>query len=317
MLLHVLMLVVGLMLLYYGAEWLVRGASAMGLRLGMAPLLIGLTVVAFGTSMPELLVSLRAGFDGKGDIAIGNVVGSNIANIALILGVAALIRPLKVQAQVVRREVPLGIGAAVLLCVLLYNGVLGRIEGIALFIALVIYLVISFRDAKAEDNPEVAAEYAEAVEPAIRPTWQYILLCVVGLAVLVAGAHLLVDGSVDIAAALGVPEAVIALTIIAVGTSLPELATSAVASWRNEGDIAVGNALGSNLFNILAVLGLSAFIIPLSQGNVSWVDLGVMVAVAAALLPMVRLGFRLSRLEGVLLLSLYVGYITWLVASLD
>ncbi len=312
MLITLLELGLGLALLYFGAEWLVRGASVMGMRLGMTPLLIGLTVVAFGTSMPELLVSLKAGMQGKGDIAIGNVVGSNIANLALILGVAALIRPLKVQAQVIRREVPLGIGAAVLLCLLLVNDVLGRFEGSVLFVALVIYLIISFRDAKAEVNPEVQAEYAEAMAPATRATWQYILLVIVGLLVLVGGAHLLVEAAVQLARIAGLSEAIIALTLIAVGTSLPELATSAVASFRKEGDIAVGNALGSNLFNILAVLGLAAVLVPLTRGGVTWVDLGVMVGIAAIAYPMLRKGYLLSRLDGALLLLLYAGYMAWL-----
>lgn len=312
MLMSLLELALGLALLYYGAEWLVRGASIMGIRLGMTPLLIGLTVVAFGTSMPELLVSLKAGMQGKGDIAIGNVVGSNIANLALILGVAALIRPLKVQAQVIRREVPLGIGAAVLLCLLLVNDVLGRFEGSVLFVALVIYLIISFRDARAELNPEVQAEYADAMAPAERATWHYIVLAICGLLLLVGGAHLLVEAAVELARIAGLSEAIIALTLIAVGTSLPELATSAVASFRKNGDIAVGNALGSNLFNILAVLGIAAVLVPLTRGGVTWVDLGVMVGIAAIAYPMLRQGYVLSRLDGALLLLMYAGYMAWL-----
>ncbi|WP_290650522.1 calcium/sodium antiporter [Aquisalimonas sp.] len=310
-----LQLVAGLTLLYFGAEWLVRGASALGLRLGLTPLVIGLTVVAFGTSAPELAVSLEAGLAGRGAIALGNVIGSNIANIALILGIAALVRPLSVQAQVIRIEVPLMIGASLLLCALLWNGVLGRVEGAGLVLALVTYVVYSVRAARAETNAIVTAEYADLVPAAVRPLWHYALLAVVGLALLVTGANLLVDASVEIARHFGLREALIGLTIIAVGTSLPELATSAVASRRGEGDIAVGNVLGSNLFNILCVLGLAAFVVPLAVGDVSWVDLGVMVGFALVALPVLRSGFVISRIEGALLLTGYAVYLGWLVAN--
>jgi cation:H+ antiporter len=316
MLLSVGLLVLGLILLLVGAEWLVRGASVIGLKMGLTPLLVGLVIVAFGTSVPELLVALKAGFAGKGDIAIGNVVGSNIANIALILGVAALIRPLEVQAQVVRREVPLVVIGSILLAVLLMNDVLGRFEGLVLFFALIVYLVVSVHDARAEANPAVEAEYAEAIAPAKRPTWQYWVLTVIGLAVLAGGAWILVDACVDLARLAGVSEALIALTIIAIGTSLPELATSAVASWKDEGDIAVGNVLGSNLFNILAILGISALIIPLHMGGVTWIDIGVMVAIALLAWPLLRMGLRVTRIDGAILLGSYVAYMTWLVVSL-
>lgn len=313
MLLSIGLLSVGLVLLLVGAEWMVRGASATGLKLGMTPLLIGLVIVAFGTSVPELLVALKAGFAGKGEIAIGNVVGSNIANIALILGVSAVIRPLVVQAQVVRRELPLVVIASILLAALLYNGVLGRIEGSIMFLGLVAYLWFSFREARAEQNPVVEAEYAEAIAPAPRPLWQYIVLTIFGLAVLVYGANMLVDACIELARLAGISEAIIALTIIAIGTSLPELATCAVASWKAEGDIAVGNVVGSNLFNILAILGLGALVVPLGMGAVTWIDIGVMVAIALLALPLMRSRFRLNRREGFLLLLIYAAYLIWLV----
>ncbi|MCA1798568.1 MAG: calcium/sodium antiporter [Xanthomonadaceae bacterium] len=307
-------LVIGLIFLYYGAEWLVRGASALGTRLGLTPLLIGLTVVAFGTSAPELAVSLRAAFDGSGAIAFGNVVGSNIANTGLILGIAALIRPLSVQAQVIKIEAPLVLVASLMLCVLLINGVLGRLEGAALFGALVLYLVFSVRAARAERNAAVDAEYADLVAGQARPQWQYVAMVLVGIGVLVLGANLLVSASVELARAFGLREALIGLTIIALGTSLPELATSAVASFKREGDIAVGNVLGSNLFNILAVLGLTALVSPFATGDLAWSDLAVMVAFALVVLPIVR-GFVISRLEGGFLVASYAAYIGWLVVS--
>lgn len=308
-------LVGGLVLLYYGAEWLVRGASALGVKLGLTPLLIGLTVVALGTSAPELAVSLQAAFKGSGAIALGNVVGSNIANIGLVLGVAALIRPLAVQAQVIKIEAPLVLAASLMLCVLLVNGVLGRLEGAALFGALVLYLIFSVRAARAERNAAVDAEYADLVAAPARPQWQYVGMIAVGIAVLVVGANLLVGASVELARAFGLREALIALTIIALGTSLPELATSAVASFKREGDIAVGNVLGSNLFNILAVLGLTAVVSPFAAGDLAWSDLAVMVALAVAVLPILRSGFVISRLEGGFLVGSYVAYIGWLVVT--
>jgi cation:H+ antiporter len=224
-----------------------------------------------------------------------------------------MIRPLAVQAQVVRRELPLVVFASFLLAALLYNGVLGRIEGSIMFLGLVGYLWFSFREARAEHNPVIEAEYAEAIAPAPRPLWQYIALTIFGLAVLVYGANMLVDACIELARLAGVSEAIIALTIIAVGTSLPELATCAVASWKGEGDIAVGNVVGSNLFNILAILGLGALVVPLGMGAVSWVDIGVMVAIALLALPLMRSKFRLNRREGFLLLLIYVAYIVWLV----
>lgn len=309
-------LAVGLVLLYYGAEWLVRGASALGTRLGLTPLLIGLTVVAFGTSAPEFAVSLQSALEGRGALALGNIVGSNIANVGLILGVAALIRPLTVHAQVIRVEAPLVLAASLMLCVLLVNGVLGRLEGAALFGALILYLVFSVRAARAERNATVDAEYAGLVVALTRPTWQYITLVVAGLALLVLGADMLVTAAVSVARAFEVREALIGLTIVAVGTSLPEFATSTVAAYRREGDIAVGNVLGSNLFNILGVLGFAALVAPFVTGDIAWSDLAVMVALAVITIPILRSGFEISRAEGALLVASYAAYIGWLAYTL-
>ncbi len=315
MLLTILTLLLGLTLLYVGAEGLVRGASCLGLKFGLTPLVIGLTVVAFGTSAPELLVSVQAGLAGQGAIAIGNVVGSNIANIGLILGLAALVRPINVRAQLVRFELPLVIAVSVLLAVLLWNGVVGRVEGAALFLGVIAFTVYSLRAARAKQAPEVEAEFAEAMPTADRPTWQYVVLTLVGLAVLVVGARVLVSAAVDIARAFGLSEALIGLTIIAIGTSLPELAASMVAAAKREGDIAVGNVLGSNLFNILCVVGLAALLVPLDAGGVSRIDLAVMIAIAVILLPIMRTRFVIGRLEGAGLVLIYAGYLAWLAAG--
>ena len=315
MTLTVLGLVAGLVLLYLGAEALVRGASALGLKLGLTPLVIGLTIVAFGTSAPELLVSVQAGLSDQGPMAIGNVVGSNIANIALILGVAALVRPLDVKAQVVQLESPLLIGVSVVLVALLWNGVIGRIEGAALFTGIVVYTVFSVRMAARERQVEVAREYEAALPDASRPLWQYAVATLIGLAVLVVGARLLVGAAVDIARAFGLSEALIGLTIVAVGTSLPELAASVVAAAKREGDIAVGNVLGSNLFNILCVLGFAALLRPLDADGVSRIDLAVMLGLAVLALPILRTGYRIGRREGAVLVAIYAGYLAWLGAG--
>ncbi|MEX0899989.1 MAG: calcium/sodium antiporter [Gammaproteobacteria bacterium] len=315
MLVTLLTLLLGLTLLYVGAEGLVRGASCLGLKLGLTPLVIGLTVVAFGTSAPELLVSVQAGIADQGAIAIGNVVGSNIANIGLILGLAALVRPINVRAQLVRFELPLVIAVSVLLTVLLWNGLVGRIEGLLLFLGVIAFTVYSLRAARAKQAPEVEAEFAESMPAAERPTWQYVVLTLVGLAVLVVGARVLVSAAVDIARALGLSEALIGLTIIAIGTSLPELAASMVAAAKREGDIAVGNVLGSNLFNILCVVGLAALIVPLEAGGVSHIDLAVMIAIAVVLLPIMRTRFVIGRIEGAGLVLIYAGYLAWLAAG--
>lgn len=308
----VLALLLGLALLYVGAEALVRGACALGLRFGLTPLVVGLTVVAFGTSAPELGVSIQAAVAGQGPLAIGNVVGSNIANIALILGVAALVRPLSVKVSLIRVEVPLMIAASVLLWAFVWNGVLGRLEGAALFAGIIAFTVYSVRTARRQQDAEVDAEYAQAMPAAGRPVWQYALMVVIGLAVLVGGARLLVGAASDIARLFGLSEALIGLTIVAVGTSLPELAASVVASAKREGDIAVGNVLGSNLFNILCVLGAAALLVPLAGAGISRVDLGVMLVLALVLLPMMRTGFVISRLEGAALVAGYAGYLAWL-----
>ncbi len=301
----------GLLLLYLGAEGLIRGSVALALRLGLTPLVVGLTVVAFGTSSPELVVSLQAALSGNEAIAIGNVVGSNICNIALILGLSALIRPLKVHLQLLRMDVPLMIAASALLMLMLYDGGLGRPEGALLSVFLIGYTAFNVLNARRMQGaaPDVLAE---AASPPGGPAWRHGVFLFGGLGVLAGGAHLLITGAVDLAQQLGLSDAVIGLTIVALGTSLPELATSVVAAARNEGDIAVGNVVGSNVFNVLFILGLSALVHPLHTGGVTMTDLGIMTAFALLMLPLMRTGFRLVRWEGALLLVLYVGYVAYL-----
>lgn len=314
MIMAYLMTLGGLVVLYGGAEGLVRGSSALALRLGLSPLVVGLTVVAFGTSSPELAVSLKATLAGQGDIALGNIVGSNIANVALILGLCALVKPLRVAAQVVRWDAPLMLGSSVLFAVLLADGVLSRAEGGLLFAGIAAYTAFSVRLARLEPSTAVQDEFAEGLPAAPRSFWAEAGLVVLGLACLVVGGRLLVTGAVAVARGFELSEAFIGLTVVAVGTSLPELATSLVAAVRGEADIAVGNVVGSNIFNVLGVAGLASLVRPIQAAGVSWPDLGVMIAVAAVALPMIWTGSRVSRGEGFALCVGYGGYVGWLLA---
>lgn len=306
----------GLVLLYFGAEGLVRGSSALALRLGVPPLLVGLTIVAFGTSTPELVVSVKAAMDGNGAISLGNVIGSNICNIALILGMSAVIRPLIIQVQVVRYEIPVMIAVSVLFCLMAWNGRVGRIEAAVFLIAFTVYLVAGFLRTRRESPAVNQAEIREAIPKPVRPLWIYALYVLGGLAMLVLGGRFLVDAAVHIAVAAGVSQAVIGLTIVAVGTSLPELATSAIASLKGEADIAVGNVVGSNIFNILLILGVSGLIRPISSLDMSSMDLAMMTVTAALCLPLMRTGYVLSRREGAVLLMIYVGYVVYLTGGM-
>lgn len=306
-----LLLAGGLVLLYIGAEGLVRGSAALALRFGLTPLVVGLTVVAFGTSSPEFVVSLEAAFSGNGTIAVGNVIGSNICNIALILGLSALIRPMQVQVQLIRLDVPIVIGCSLLIGALLADGRLGRWEGGLLCLGLLGYVLFSLYQVRKERVHEEEGVNG-VVTPSRYPIGRNALFVVVGLGALIGGANLFVNGAVVLAERIGLSEAVVGLTIVALGTSLPELATSVVAAVKREGDIAIGNVVGSNIFNILGILGGAALVKPLSSQGIGFIDFGVMTVVALLLLPLVRSGFRLTRGEGVVLLLVYGGYVTYL-----
>lgn len=314
MLLTLLYLLLGLVLLYYGAEGLVRGSSSLALRLGLSPLLVGLTVVAFGTSAPELVVSLKAASMGQGDISVGNVVGSNICNIGLILGLSALIVPIRVASQIVRVDTPIMIAATLLSLWFLHDGELSRAEGVILFALLIGYLIFSIVLAKKKSSDVLAGEFSEEVKVTKGGVVLDVVFVAGGLVLLVLGARMLVSAAVDIARAAGLGEAVIGLTIVAVGTSLPELATSLVAAVKKEADIAVGNVVGSNIFNIFGILGVSATIIPLTSSGITPIDLGVMMLFALVLWGFAWTGYRINRIEGTLLLLAYAGYTVWLVA---
>lgn len=311
-------LVVGGALLVVGAEGLVRGASRLAVSVGISPLVVGLTVVAFGTSAPEMAVSIGSALRGEPDIAVGNVVGSNIFNVLLILGMAAVISPLLVQRRLIKLEVPLMIALSVLVYLLALDGVINRLEGGLLFSGIIIYTVWVLRQSR-KAVQQTKTEYDEDL-PA--PTSNLgalamdVLLVVGGLALLVLGSELFVDGAVEIAEALGVSQLVIGLTIVAAGTSMPELATSVLAGIRGHRDIAVGNVVGSNIFNILAVLGATGLV---ADGGVHVadaaleLDIPVMTAVAVLTLPVLYTGRVIARWEGLMFMGYYAAYTTYLV----
>ena len=302
---------VGLVLLYLGGEGLVRGATNLALRLGIGPLAVGLTVVAFGTSAPELAVSLDAALEGFEEVAVGNVVGSNICNLALILGLSSVLRPMGVQPQVLRVDAPVMAGCALLLVVMLVDGRVSRMEGALLVGGILTYVATSLRRARREHRENHHGARALAGRPGSLAVDAAFVL--VGLGGLGLGGKLFVQGAVELAELLGVSQAVIGLTVVAVGTSLPELATSVVGAARGQGDIAIGNLIGSNIFNVLAILGLTALVHPLARGGVGWWDIGAMAAICVAILPLLATRLRLGRVEGLLLLA---GYGVWLFGSI-
>ena len=320
-----LLFVLGLGALILGAELLVRGASRLALSFGISPLVVGLTVVAFGTSSPEMAVSVQSTWSGQVDITLGNVVGSNIFNVLFILGASALIVPLVVHQQLIRQEVPVMIGVSFLVWALAADGGLSRWEGVLLSGLLVGYIFVVIRQSRRE-SAEVKQEYEEAFdgEAALAPgAWDahwgvQLLLIVGGLALLVLGSNWLVDAAVTVARHLGVSELVIGLTLVAAGTSLPEVATSILAAVRGERDIAVGNVVGSNIFNLLGVLGVSALVAPADltvAPAMLGFDIPFMVAVAVACLPIFCTGARIDRWEGALFLGYYLAYTAWLILA--
>jgi cation:H+ antiporter len=305
--LPIIFLIVGLVLLYFGAEGLVNGASSLALRLGITPLIVGLTVVSFGTSAPELLVCLLA----TNDVSVGNIIGSNIANIALILGAAALVRPIQVQARAVRREFPVMIVASGLFVFLAMDGRITRIDGGILLAGMVGYLLYTFFEARRDMKriADLLGDDLEAIDLEKDPRVKDALLVVGGIVGLAIGAKLMVDSAVVIAEYFGISQLVIGISIVAIGTSLPELATSMVASYRGESDISVGNVIGSNIFNVLLVLGVVALVNPLNVGEDAVnIDLWVMMGISIGIWPFLRTGHRLSRPEGAILLLVYIGY---------
>jgi cation:H+ antiporter len=320
--LEILALLGGLVLLYLGAEFLVKGAVELGQRAGVSPIVVGLTVVSIGTSAPELVVCILAALRGSPELAAGNVLGSNLANVGLILGLAALVRPLEVHRRVIRREIPWMLGITVVALGALWNLEVGRLEGTILALTLLVYLAFLVPQARKE-GVEVLGEAAERLErqvPSLRDTGLGVLVrplaCVVGGSVgLVLGGQGVVHGATAVAVDLGVPELVVGLSILAVGTSLPELAATLVAAARSEADLAVGNIVGSNIFNLTFVLGGTALVRPLEiPGRVLLVEFPATLALSVLLLPLALWARKVRRVEGILLLSAYAGAWVWILA---
>ncbi len=315
--------IIGFVLLYLGAEWLVKGSSSLARSLGVTPIVIGLTVVAFGTSAPELVVSLVSSIKGKSMIAVGNVVGSNICNIALILGLSAVFQPIKSDPSVIKRDIPIMLGISLYLLILSLNSKLGRIEGATLFSGIILYTFINYYLAE-KGSPETGVEAASEIKSkleeigyvASRP--KQIVLILVGITGVVSGAQIVVDNAVIIMKVLGVSEKFIGLTIVAFGTSLPELATSVVAALRKEMDISIGNLVGSNVFNIMSVLGAASLVRPITIpggffGSGLWFDYTVMLFTSFLPWLMMRKDFTVKRRDGFVLLFCYVGYLGYLI----
>ncbi len=339
--LQVVLLIVGFALLYYGAEWLVKGAANLARSLGVTPVVIGLTVVAFGTSAPELVVSVVSSLAGKSMIAVGNVVGSNICNIALVLGAAAFLMPITADKSVIRRDIPLMLGISIYLLILSMDSRITRIEGVTLFAGVILYTVFNYyisaretrlareasvretsarKDTEAAHARELVAEAEEELEEIgiIESRPKQILLIILGIAGVVIGAQVLIDAAVVIMKTFGVSEKFIGLTIVALGTSLPELATSVVAALRKEMDISIGNLIGSNVFNILSVIGAAAIVrpIPIPGGFFeSGLVYDYLVMLLVSLLPwlLMRGDYTIRRSGGFLLLCCYAGYMGYLV----
>jgi cation:H+ antiporter len=316
-------LVAGLVCLVGGAEFLVKGAAAVATRLGIEPVIIGLTVVAFGTSAPELAVSVSSGLSGNSDVAFGNVVGSNIVNILLILGASAIVGGLAVTQRIIRLDVPLLIVVSVVALVMSLDNKVGRVDGIVLFAGIVAYTGWLIRASRRGEDDVVVEEYQDvidSIEGAVveKPIIVQLGYVVVGLVTLVIGSQLLVNSATDIATELGVSDLVIGLTVVAIGTSLPEFATSMLAAFRGERDIAVGNVVGSNLFNLMCVLGLTGIVssdgVTVSDASLR-LDFPVMLAATIVLVPIFWNGFQIKRWEGFVLVAFYIAYVAYLIVD--
>lgn len=309
----ILMILGGLVLLFFGGEGLIKGAVSLARNFGLSKLLVSAVVVGFGTSMPEMTVSVSAALKGASDIAIGNIVGSNIANILLIIGVAAILCPIFVAGSAVKRDTFIVLGTSLALCGLAMIGMIGFLAGFLMFTALIGYIFWSYMQDK-KSGAETAAHIEEDIEgePQLSPVKAGVF-ALAGLVLLVGGAYILVEGAVSIARGFGISEAVIGLTIVAVGTSLPELATAVVAAYRKHSDVIIGNILGSNIFNILAILGITAMISPIPiDVQIASYDVWIMLGVAILLSIYLLRGITIGRISGIAMLLAYCAYTAWL-----
>ena len=305
----IFLVILGLVLLTLGAEGLVRAGASLALRLGVTPLVIGLTIVSIGTGSPELVVSVEAAIYGNSAIALGNIIGSNISNTCLILGAAALIYPMKAKTEVVRREVPIMVVVTGLLWLLMIDGELGRVDGAIFLFVSIAYTGLVYFIARKNKSEEIHQTFSEGIEKPTLSKWRDMLMLIGGLGLLIAGAKMLLDGAIGIARIYEISEVVIGLTVIAIGTSLPELATSTIASFKKNSDLALGNAIGSNILNISCILGVAALIKPIPTGEIRTVDMVVLISVSILLWAMLGTRFLLDRIEGGILVIIYFIYI--------
>ncbi|MDH3490006.1 MAG: calcium/sodium antiporter [Nitrosopumilus sp.] len=299
----------GLAMLYFGADWLVKGSIAISNKLGVSQLVIGLTVVAFGTSAPELAVSISSAIQGLSDVALGNVVGSNIVNIGVILGVSAVISPIIVSKSTIRKEIPLMIGISFLLFAIILDGKIDFIDGVLLVVGIIIFTWYSYRSSKKDADIE-KIPVAQVLQKNVFS--KSIIFMMAGLLLLIGGSFLTVDNAVIIGTSFGISKLFMGLTVVAIGTSLPELITSIVAARKGHADLAVGNIIGSNIFNIMAILGISSLISGITVSEQVLIDVGIMLAFSLVLIPIMRSGFIISRKEGIFLIAGYVGYVIFL-----
>lgn len=306
---QVLLLIFGIVVVLKSADWLTNGAVGLATKLGISQIVIGLTIVAIGTSMPEFFVSIVSAIKGTPDLAVGNIVGSNIFNVLLIVGVAATVAPIAIQRATVRRDIPIAIVASIMLTFMMLDDNISRIDALILFAAFIAFIWITLRNSKNDANEK------DASTEKVIPTWKSVLFIIFGLVGLVLGSNIFVDNASSLAHGWGISDAVIGLTIVAGGTSLPELATSAVAARKGDSGIAIGNVLGSNVFNILMILGLTGIISPMHIQNITYIDMAVMVISMALFWLFSFTKLRVERWEGCVLIACFLGYITWLVSN--
>lgn len=306
---QVLLLIFGIVVVLKSADWLTNGAVGLATKLGISQIVIGLTIVAIGTSMPEFFVSIVSAVKGTPDLAVGNIVGSNIFNVLLIVGVAATVAPIAIQRATVRRDIPIAIVASIMLTFMMLDDNISRIDALILFAAFIAFIWITLRNSKNDANEK------DASTEKVIPTWKSVLFIIFGLVGLVLGSNIFVDNASSLAHGWGISDAVIGLTIVAGGTSLPELATSAVAARKGDSGIAIGNVLGSNVFNILMILGLTGIISPMHIQNITYIDMAVMVISMALFWLFSFTKLRVERWEGCVLIACFLGYITWLVSN--
>lgn len=306
---QVLLLIFGIVVVLKSADWLTNGAVGLATKLGISQIVIGLTIVAIGTSMPEFFVSIVSAIKETPDLAVGNIVGSNIFNVLLIVGVAATVAPIAIQRATVRRDIPIAIVASIILTFMMLDDNISRIDALILFAAFIAFIWITLRNSKNDANEK------DASTEKVIPTWKSVLFIIFGLVGLVLGSNIFVDNASSLAHGWGISDAVIGLTIVAGGTSLPELATSAVAARKGDSGIAIGNVLGSNVFNILMILGLTGIISPMHIQNITYIDMAVMVISMALFWLFSFTKLRVERWEGCVLIACFLGYITWLVSN--